>query len=181
MAGPQTSSTPLIYPSNMVYIDTVDGVKLSPSVTPTLIGTATLPVNNLADAIFLAAQRLTNNFHVKNVLTLDRNLAPNVYNFFGDGDWWVSTIDLNNKDVNNSGFNGLGVLGSSPGFVWADNCYVSGSVTDPTIFAMFDGNITRSIIGSFRGKPLGAGTNFLYCISYGPPFLISLSGGGAVG
>lgn len=174
MAGPQSSSTPLIYPP-AVYIDTRKGVALSPSITPTLVGTPDLPVNNLSDAISIAALRNTNNFHIKNVLTLDRNLVP--YNFFGDGDIGISGVNLNYFDATNCTFNGLAVLGSGPGFINCYNCFVSGAFSSTIIFGSIVGRLTDCLIGSLIPIPGSNALQLNNCTFVGA-YTLSITGGG---
>jgi hypothetical protein len=177
MAGPQTGSTPLIYP-NMVYIDPINGVSLTTAIITTVIGTPDEPVNNLGDAIKIAALRNTNNFHVKNVLFLDRNL-PQPYNFFGDGDITISGVNFNFFDATNSIFHGLATLGASPGFIYGYNCFVSGTLTDISP-GQFVGKFWDCLVGSIIAIP---GSNQIACFNCNPvgnPYYQSTFGGGYI-
>jgi len=180
LAGPENSSTPLIYPS-MVYIDTVNGISLSTAILTTLVGTPDLPVNNLPDAIAIAALRDINNFHVKGPLTITQNLTNPTYNFFGDGDITVSYVNMNNYDMTGCTFNALGVTGSTPGFIICSNCFVTGSIVNPALIGLSNGILNNCMVGSVGGVPLGVGISCTNCTSYGSPYLgVSLTGGGSV-
>lgn len=173
----ETSTAVVILPG-MVYIDTVGGVSFNPDQPSTIVGTATLPVNNLADAIVLAVLRNTNNFHVKNGLTVDADLAN--YNFVGDNDWYVSFVDLNNHDLTGCTFQGLTVIGNSPGYIVCVSCFVTGTAFDLTP-AIISGDLINCRVGSIKGIPSGFPINCYNCISSGSPFVFDIGGGGGIG
>jgi hypothetical protein len=157
-----------------VYIDPVNGT----AGTTWPIGTAGKPVNNLTDAIIISGFLNTSNFHIKNRLVLDQDLLK-PFTFIGDGDWFTSGVDLNTHDVATSTFINLAIEGSSPGFLTAFGCFVTGSIANPAILCMIDATLNGCLIGSIAGIPLGFGINAFNCTSWGPPYLgVSLSGGG---
>ncbi len=159
-----------------VYIDTINGV----AGTTWPLGTPGYPVNNLSDAIIIAGYRNTSNFHVRNELVLDQDLlAP--YNFFGDRDWYSSYIDLNFHDVLTSTFSKLGVYGSSPSYFVADDCFIDGILGGGIDWAQLNADLTRCAIGSIQPVPVSGIINCYDCNSVGPPYSVSLAGGGLVG
>lgn len=156
-----------------VYIDTVNGTpgNLWP------MGSPGYAVNNLTDALIIAGWRNTNKFHVKNVMLADQNITDKI--FIGDGDQGTSAVDLNGFDANNSSFKDIGVLGSSPGWIYCQNCFVSGAFNNPAIFAQVCGRFLDCMIGSLIAIPGGDEIQLNNC-TFNGAYSLSVSGGGYI-
>lgn len=110
-----------LYPT-AVYIDPINGIRLADSPLPSIAGTPGTPVNNLADAVAIAATRRTNVLHIKNSLTIDRDLANFV--IIGDGDFGVTTVSLAGKNLSGCNISGLHLTGAGAGNWIAKECLI---------------------------------------------------------
>ncbi len=142
MAGPQSSSTPLINPP-AIYINQTDGFILNGIYSNTIIGTPSLPVNNITDAKALAALRNTNIFHIVGTCVADQDIegyiiqgtAPtfDIFNFAG-------------YNFTNTTFQYLDLVGftASPIFVntcilgnnTPNSCYMQGEIFDSVLLGL---------------------------------------------
>jgi hypothetical protein len=95
-----------------VTIDTVNGQ--AGTVFP--IGTARYPVDNLADAVTIAARETIEEFHVHGNITLSGSFDGCLFKSHSPA---VSTIDLNNQSVEGAAFEHVGLTGACNGSILA--------------------------------------------------------------
>lgn len=104
--------------NGQVAIDTINGV--SGTSWPT--GTATQPVNNLADAITIAATEGIRSFTLRGTITLNQSFLD--WSFHGVGSTDSCIVQMNSQNVSGSLFNGLEIQGTGSGMVDAHNCHL---------------------------------------------------------
>ena len=171
MAQASASQLPYIIP-DMVYYSSTGWTG-----TNIPIGTPSYPVNNVADLISICTSRGMNNIHVKGFLTLDRNLTSTPYNFFGDGDLSVSGVVLHSMDAEGSTFHDMALLGSSPGYLLAWKCFVSGNLSNYFAAAIV-GRFFECQIGSISAIPGSEQLQCIRCNAVGGSYLQTTSSGG---
>lgn len=102
-----------------VAIDTVSGT--SGTTWPT--GTATQPVNNLADAITIATAEGIESFTLKGSITLTQAFTQ--WRFEGLSTSDNSVVQLNSQSVNDSYFEGCDIQGAGSGSVDVFRCHIN--------------------------------------------------------
>jgi len=107
------------YFDGKIYLDTVGGS----SGTDFPRGSQGDPVDNLADAMTIAARYSINILHVHNALTLTQDVSGKI---FESDHHSVSTITLNNQIITGTIFNSLHLIGNAGGYTFAANdCYIT--------------------------------------------------------
>jgi len=152
-----------------VWLDTNGGGSAG---TAYPIGTPSQPVNNLADALTIAARINTTELVLKGTMTLSASVAG--YRIEGRTNKNECEIDLNNQDITSTDFENLTLTGTANGLFYCTNCYLE-NITNIQCYA-YDSQLTGTfVIASGGGFYLWRGT------SRDPnPIQIDLNGDGKI-
>lgn len=157
--------------SGVVYIDTANGV----AGTTGTIGTATNPVNNLADATTIAMAQNIRQFVIRGGSTLTLTQDYKNWAFIGMGALASNHIELNGNDIDDCRFENLTLSGTMAGKASFRDCLLDG-VDD------LDGDMDGCGIATTT-QTVAAGANLLmhHCYSAvagtGTPALDCINGG----
>lgn len=157
--------------SGVVYIDTTNGV----AGTTGTIGSATNPVNNLADATVIATAQNIRQFVIRGGSTLTLTQDYKNWTFLGAGALLSNSIEFNGVDVDDCIFENLTLSGTMAGKATFRSCFLDG-VDD------LNGNMDNCAFGTLT-QTVAAGANLLisHCYSAvagtGTPALDCINGG----
>lgn len=131
--------------NGQVAIDTVNGV--SGTSWPT--GTATQPVNNLADAITIATSEGIRAFTVRGTITLNQAFID--WSFYGVGSAETCVVQMNSQNVDGSLFSGLELQGTGTGAIHAEHCHLQSiaGVSGDFIECGLEDNVTVAGLSTF--------------------------------